>query len=164
MPKFKKEADELETRFEKWLYLIKNLHLLNGIPTALEESVFHKVFKIAEVANFTRDEYMVYEGSLKQYRDLKSIINTAVDEAMKKGRKEGIEEGKKEGKEEGIKEGMKKGRKEGIEEGRKEGIEEGRKEERKNSIIALHKNGVPIESIAQSFGIGVEEVKRILGL
>lgn len=32
MPKFKKTIDELETRFDKWLYVISNLNKLDRIP------------------------------------------------------------------------------------------------------------------------------------
>ena len=93
MPKFMKEADELNTRFEKWLYLIKNLHLLDGIPSVLQEEVFRRVFKIAEVSKLSEEEYMTYEDSLKHYRDAKNILDTAREEAKEEGRKKGREEG-----------------------------------------------------------------------
>ena len=96
MPKFTKEADELNTRFEKWLYLIKNLHLLDGIPSVLQEEVFQRVFKIAEVSKLSEEEYMTYEDSLKHYRDAKNILDTAREEAKEEGREEGREEGKAE--------------------------------------------------------------------
>jgi predicted transposase/invertase (TIGR01784 family) len=32
VPKFTKEADELETNFEKWMYVLKNLKRLDNIP------------------------------------------------------------------------------------------------------------------------------------
>ena len=42
MPKFNKKIEELETRFDKWLYIIKNLSKLDRIPDTLRESIFEK--------------------------------------------------------------------------------------------------------------------------
>ena len=86
MPKFNKSVDELETRFEKWLYVIKNLGKLDRIPEKLKERVFEKLFEVAEIAKFTQAEAMSYEDSLKYYRDLKNVIDTATDEGEKKSR------------------------------------------------------------------------------
>ena len=44
MPKFTKEVDELETRFEKWMYVLKNLKRLDRLPDKLREKVFEKIF------------------------------------------------------------------------------------------------------------------------
>ncbi|ACF14669.1 conserved hypothetical protein [Chloroherpeton thalassium ATCC 35110] len=82
MPKFNKSVDELETRFEKWLYVLKNLARLEEIPEKLRERVFEKLFEAAEVARFTQEEMYKYEDSLKYYRDLKNSIDTARDEGM----------------------------------------------------------------------------------
>jgi len=94
MPKFNKQIDELETRFDKWLYLIKNLHKLDRIPEKLKESIFLKLFETAEIAKFSLQEYQDYESSLKYYRDLKNSLDTAREERtieiVKKGLKEGV--------------------------------------------------------------------------
>ncbi len=78
MPKFNKSIEELKTRFDKWLYVIKNLHRLDSIPNALREDVFEKLFETA--AKFTREQIISYEDSLKHYRDLKNSLDTARDE------------------------------------------------------------------------------------
>jgi len=80
MPKFKKELDELETRFEKWLYVLKNLNKLDRLPDNLKEKVFEKVFEVAEISKFSQEEYRSYENSLKSYRDLQNSIETAKNE------------------------------------------------------------------------------------
>jgi predicted transposase/invertase (TIGR01784 family) len=56
LPKFNKKIDELSTNFEKWLFVLKNLHKLDKIPAQLKEERFEKLFAIAEVAHFTREE------------------------------------------------------------------------------------------------------------
>jgi predicted transposase/invertase (TIGR01784 family) len=77
MPKFNKTEDELEDMFDKWLFVLKNLARLWERPAALQERVFEKLFKDAEIARFTLEERRGYEDSVKVYRDLNNAINTA---------------------------------------------------------------------------------------
>jgi len=88
LPKFRKTLEQLETRFEKWLYAIKHLDRLDKVPDALREQIFEKFFQVAEIANFSRDEMQKYENSLKYYRDLKNVLDTARDEGREEGREE----------------------------------------------------------------------------
>ncbi|MGB0869619.1 MAG: Rpn family recombination-promoting nuclease/putative transposase [Flavobacteriales bacterium] len=88
MPKFNKTVEELETRFDKWLYVLRNLNRLDRIPDALKESIFEKLFETAEVAKMTREEFDSYEGSLKYYRDIQNTIDTSHQEGIEKGIKE----------------------------------------------------------------------------
>jgi len=80
MPKFNKSIDELESRFDKWLYVIKNLNKLDRVPDKLREQIFDKLFETAEIARFTPDQIRSYEDSLKYYRDLKNSLDTAKEE------------------------------------------------------------------------------------
>ena len=88
MPKFNKKVEELETRFEKWLFVLKNLHKLNRIPDKLKENIFLKLFETAEISKFTQKEYQAYEDSLKYYRDLKNSLDTAKEEGREEGKEE----------------------------------------------------------------------------
>ena len=89
MPKFNKTVDELVTRFDKWLYIIKNLNKLDRIPDKLREQIFDKLFATAEIARFTPAQVLSYEDSLKYYRDLKNSLDTARGEGKLEGRIEG---------------------------------------------------------------------------
>lgn len=80
MPKFNKKAEELETRFDKWMFVIKNLHKLERIPEKLKEGIFLKLFETAEIAKFTTEESRNYENSLKYYRDIKNSLDNAKEE------------------------------------------------------------------------------------
>jgi len=93
MPKFDKTEAELETHFDKWLYVIKNLEKLTERPVKLQEEIFEKLFKQAAIANYSEAEYAEYEESLKHYRDLKNCIDTAFDEGKLEGKAEGRVEG-----------------------------------------------------------------------
>ena len=101
MPKFNKKVEELETRFEKWMYVLKNLKRLDRLPDKLREQIFEKIFSVAEIAKLSQEEYKQYILSLNAYRDFKNSIDTARDE----GKAEGLAEGKAEGKAEGLAEG-----------------------------------------------------------
>lgn len=90
MPKFTKTVKELNTRFDKWMYIIRNLNKLDRIPDELRESIFEKLFEVAEIARFTPEEFRSYEDSLKTYRDLKNSIDTAREEGVNKGKIEAI--------------------------------------------------------------------------
>jgi predicted transposase/invertase (TIGR01784 family) len=99
MPKFRKGVEDLSSRFEKWMYVLRHLSTLERIPEALQEKIFQKLFSVAELAKLTPEQAQSYRDSLKYYQDIKNSIDTATE----KGR----EEGKKEGREEGIQQGIK---------------------------------------------------------
>lgn len=94
MPKFNKALEELETRFDKWLYVIRNLNRLDKVPDKLREHIFDKLFETAEIARFTPDQVRSYEDSLKYYRDIKNSLDTAREEGLLEGIEKGVEEGK----------------------------------------------------------------------
>ena len=84
MPKFKKSVDQLETRFEKWMYVLKNLPKMQELPPKLQERIFEKIFRIAEIAKMPKVEVAEYEDSLKVYRDWYSAISTAINDSKRK--------------------------------------------------------------------------------
>ncbi len=88
MPKFSKREDELETMFDKWLFVIRNLSSLMERPRALRNRVFDRLFEAAEIAKFNRKELGEYWESLKNFRDWYSVMKTQLN----KGREEGREE------------------------------------------------------------------------
>jgi predicted transposase/invertase (TIGR01784 family) len=88
MPKFIKKVEDLENRFEKWLYVIRNLNRLDRIPDKLREKIFDKLFEVAEIAKFTPEQIQSYEDSLKYYRDIKASLDTKYEEGEIKGKME----------------------------------------------------------------------------
>jgi predicted transposase/invertase (TIGR01784 family) len=133
MPNFGKTEDELETHFDKWLYVIRNLHRLQDRPAKLQERVFEKLFGLAEIGKFGYEERMAYEDSLKVYRDLKNSLDTAKDE----------------------------GRAEGREEGEKIGIEKGEKMKALQIAEEMLGNGESVTKISKYTGLSAEEIGLI---
>ena len=93
MPKFNKREDELVTMFDKWLFVLRNLASLLERPAALQERVFTRLFEAAEIAKFSKRELCEYEDSLKNFRDMYSVITTAKMKGEARGREEGRAEG-----------------------------------------------------------------------
>ncbi len=139
--KFKKKEDELETLYDKWLFILKNLSTLEKRPKALRDKVFDRLFEEAEIAKFTPTELREYEDSRKAYRDLKNCLDTA------------------------MREGIEKGMKKGLEKGRAEGIEKGRAEGEKAKSIAIAKKmkamGLDDDTIMQATGLTASDMAAL---
>ena len=133
MPKFKKTEDELVSMYDKWLFVLKNLTRLMERPVALQERVFTRLFEQAEIARFTPDETRIYEESLKHYRDMRNVVNSA----------------------------ERRGREEGREEGRREGLEEGRKDAKYEAAAKMKAKGFASADIAEITGLTTEEIESI---
>jgi predicted transposase/invertase (TIGR01784 family) len=86
MPNFKQTETQLNTRLDKWLFFIKHLEDFQTIPAIIADEVFNQAFDKAELAKFGQAELANYENSLKIYRDLKGVIDTAFDEGKIEGK------------------------------------------------------------------------------
>lgn len=56
MPKFTKKEDELETMYDKWLFVLYNLFRLMAHPVALQKRIFTRLSEQAEIAKYTPEE------------------------------------------------------------------------------------------------------------
>ena len=92
IPKFDKKESELDTMYDKWMYVLKNLSNLMQRPAALQERVFTRLFEQAEIAKFNKQELKLYEDSVNAYRDIVNAIRTAEKKKFAEGRAEGIVE------------------------------------------------------------------------
>lgn len=86
MPKFTKTEDELDTMFDKWMFVLRNLSRLLERPKALQDRIFTKLFEQAEIARYSESERRQYEESKKVFWDNYSVMKTA----EKKGEKMGV--------------------------------------------------------------------------
>ena len=81
--KFNKRIEELETNYDKWLFVLQNLSRLDRQPEYLKTAVFNRLFAEAEIAKFTRTELREYEDSLKAYRYIKNSLDSAEEKGKK---------------------------------------------------------------------------------
>ena len=86
----------MTTFMDKWLYVIKNLYQLQDKPAALTEGIFRKLFEVAEIAAFTKNERYDYEESLKNFRDMYNTISSAERKGRAEGEAIGMQKGERE--------------------------------------------------------------------
>lgn len=86
MPNFKQLEADLTTRLDKWLYFIKHLEDFQTIPSIFKDEVFEQAFEKAELAKYNQIELSNYENSLKSYRDLKGVLDTAFEDGKIEGK------------------------------------------------------------------------------
>ena len=108
LPKFNRTLEQLNTNFERWIYLLKNIPTFENRPPELRGKVFDKLFKYAEIEQLSQNEMEEYKKSVLEYDDIQDAIEYAKGVAVESGRKEGLEEGLQKGKQEGIREGLNK--------------------------------------------------------
>ncbi|TVQ58834.1 MAG: Rpn family recombination-promoting nuclease/putative transposase [Spirulina sp. DLM2.Bin59] len=88
LPKFTKTLEELETPLDQWLFVLRHLAEMSDRPQRLQQDpIFNQLFEVAELANLSRPEQDSYENSLKYYRDLNNVIDTARQEGEQTGQK-----------------------------------------------------------------------------
>jgi len=146
LPHFKKTLEQLDNLQDKWLYIFKHLHELHDIPAVLKESIFLKVFAVAQIAKLSRQEQQAYQDSLKYYRDLKNVTDTAWEEGKLEGLQEGLQKGKQEGLEEGLAQGLLKGEQAGIE----------------KAVLAMHRQGLSVDFIAATLNLPGDTVGYLI--
>lgn len=94
--RFNKRISELNTIFEKWVYLLKHMHNMKEIPPEFDEPLFKRLFLLAEIGKFTPEELEQYYKSLNNMGDYYNIIHTAKEEAEKIGMEKGLAQGRAE--------------------------------------------------------------------
>jgi len=80
MPLFTKKENELVSQYDKWCFFLKHLEEFDEIPAILNEPIFQKAFKTAEIAKFSKEEYDKYQESLLNYIELKGVVDTSKEE------------------------------------------------------------------------------------
>jgi len=179
LPYFNKTIDELESNFDKWIYVLKNLDSFERIPEKIKDKIFEKLFSAAEYANLNHHEQLAYELSLSYYRDLYSVIDSAKDEVKeiysKMVEQERIEKEEAKQREKEAKQKEKEAKqREAIERKEKEEAKQKEKEAKqrekealnreKETIINLHKTGMSIEQIVAIVNKTEEEIRKILNI
>ena len=73
-----------------------DMDTLERMPFKARKAVFDKLLEVADVANLSKDERILYDEALKRYRDYKNTIDYAEEKGVEKGIKIGKEKGKTE--------------------------------------------------------------------
>lgn len=99
LPKFKLDFTECDTPYERFLYILNHVEIMNKIPKHIwENDDFLKKLKSAvEVERMSLDERLAYELSLSVERDWYACMDYRYEEGVEQGKQEGKLEGKLEG-------------------------------------------------------------------
>ena len=85
LPFFKKTADECETDFERWIYVLKHMELLDRMPFVAKKKIFERLAEIADSSCLSREDREKYEESQKVADDWYSGMCGAWEEGMEEG-------------------------------------------------------------------------------
>ena len=133
MPKFQLPLHRCETLAERFLYVLKNMEILNRMPEELNNQIFRKLKHIASMSRLSPDEMLAYQMSV--------MNDVALLDSIRTGREEGHEEGRVEG--------------EAI------GLEKGREEEKRSIARNLKSMGLSVQQISQASGLTLEEIEQL---
>ena len=93
LPYFTKELDACTDIFEKIIYVLKHMEILQRMPFLAQDAVFKRLSEIAEVAALSKEERREYDESLRHYRDTIAVMHGQYMEGMEKGMEKGRAEG-----------------------------------------------------------------------
>jgi predicted transposase/invertase (TIGR01784 family) len=82
---FNKNVDECENDFEKWLYVLKNMDVLERLPKTFNCEAFRKLREISDVSKLSEADRIWYKKTQRDYWDLKGVIEGAEEKGIEKG-------------------------------------------------------------------------------
>ena len=89
LPFFDKSEEECETGFEKWIYVLKYMEVLERLPFTAQKKIFDHLAKLADVRCLSSEEREKYDESIKAADDyygvLMSYYMNGIDEGVAKG-------------------------------------------------------------------------------
>ena len=93
LPFFDKSEEECETGFEKWIYVLKYMEVLERLPFTAQKKIFDHLAKLADVRFLSSEEREKYDESIKAADDyygvLMSYYMNGIDEGVAKGEARG---------------------------------------------------------------------------
>ena len=92
LPYFVKEADDCENDFERWIYVLKNMEVLNRLPWVAQNSVFEHLAKIADISAMSKADRLKYDESIKKFRDTINVMEGTFEKGVAQGMAQGKEE------------------------------------------------------------------------
>ena len=101
LPFFDKKAEECESDFDKWIYVLKHMEALERMPFTAQKKIFKRLAELADSRCLSQEEQEKYDESLKAADDyygvLMSYYMNGIDEGVAKGEARGIAKGEARG-------------------------------------------------------------------
>ena len=93
LPFFDKKAEECESDFDKWIYVLKHMEALERMPFTAQKKIFKRLAELADSRCLSQEEQEKYDESLKAADDyygvLMSYYMNGIDEGVAKGEARG---------------------------------------------------------------------------
>ena len=93
LPFFDKSEEECETGFEKWIYVLKYMEVLERLPLAEQKKMLDHLAKLPDVRFLSSEEREKYDESIKAVDDYYSGLYGSYVEGEEKGIAKGIAKG-----------------------------------------------------------------------
>ncbi len=93
LPFFDKSEEECVTGFEKWIYVLKYMEVLERLPFTAQKKIFNHLAKLADVRCLSSEEQEKYDESIKAVDDYYSGLYGSYVEGEEKGIAKGRAEG-----------------------------------------------------------------------
>lgn len=161
---FVKQESDLQTDFDCWLHVLKNMSKMDKLPVYMRKPIFEKLFDVAEYSKMKTEDKQMYDVSLKRKWDAYSMEQTriileerAVARGLEKGLQQGIEQGLQQGLEKGLQQGMEKGLEQGIE----QGLEKGRQEMQLETAKTMLDKGFDPKMIAELLHLPESDIDKL---
>ena len=85
LPFFDKSEEECVTGFEKWIYVLKYMEVLERLPFTAQKKIFDHLAKLADVRCLSSEEQEKYDESIKAVDDYYSGLYGSYIEGEEKG-------------------------------------------------------------------------------
>ena len=93
LPFFDKSEEECVTGFEKWIYVLKYMEVLERLPFTAQKKIFDHLAKLADVRCLSSEEQEKYDESIKAVDDYYSGLYGSYVEGEEKGIAKGMAKG-----------------------------------------------------------------------
>lgn len=97
IPKGPQDIKDCKNHFERWLFMLGNLHRLTDKPRDVQEAVFQRLFEVCEIGKFPEVERVRYIESLSTEERMEEALKYAKMYAEEVGLAKGLAEGRTEG-------------------------------------------------------------------
>ena len=157
LPFFDKKAEECESDFDKWIYVLKHMEALERMPFTAQKKIFKRLAELADSRCLSQEEQEKYDESLKAADDyygvLMSYYMNGIDEGVAKGEAKGFAKGEAKG--------FAKGEARGIAKGEARGIAKGSYHKSLDIAKKMLLKGMDDESIMELTGLTQEQLHQL---
>ena len=132
--KFRKDFEECSDLCEKWLYSIRNMHMLKESPAGIKGTELEELYTEAHYAAWSAEKRKRYEELIMNRHGYDVVLQHSYDMGIQAG----------------------------IEKGREEGREEGRTEGRSDAARKMLASGIQKEQVAAILQLSTSELDELL--